>query len=115
MKGAILIVALALHGAAQSQTLEQRENFAAAREAIQEINAEMGAALCFDQARLMIFGFVNKQQGHPIQKYVETGALPVDSLEYKLVAKGYEMESVMDNASRVHFMDCVKQYIKTEQ
>ena len=115
MRALIFVIAIAATGAAQTETLEQKLNYEAARQALQNINTEMNLGLCFDQARLMIFGFVNKVQGHPIEKYVESGALPLDSSDYQFVAKGYEMKSALDDGPKVYFTDCAKRALYATQ
>lgn len=115
MRAAILGVAFfAGVGVAHADQLTTQQMDEAARGAFQHVVDLLNIEICFDQARLMIFGFVNKQQGHSIDRYVESGALPEGSTDYQMVKRGYGMDAVLDNASKAHFMGCVRKHLNAE-
>lgn len=100
-------------GSAQAETLTPEQMAEAVRGALIDVTNEAKLTLCFDQARLMIFGAYQNEKERPIELFVESGALPVDSSEYKFVAEGYRMQGVMDDASKDYFLSCVKSAISS--
>lgn len=110
MKKHLLVLALALAcSPALAQTIEQQENEAVVREVLTGLLHEARLELCFDRARLMIFGAKAKGDGHALQAYVDSGALPKDSIDYQLVARGYELNGIMDNEVKAYFLRCIKE------
>lgn len=81
--------------------------------AITEWKSRALLSLCFDRARLMIFGAHHNEKGIPLQAFVDRGVLPIDSDDYKLVADGYRMLGVMDNAARDYFLRCAEPVVST--
>lgn len=108
------IAFLSVIGVAHADKLTPEQMDEAARGAFRDVSNLLNIEICFDQARLMIFGFVNKQQGHSIDRYVESGALPIGTTDYQMVKRGYEMDAVLDDTAKTHFMECARKHLHTE-
>lgn len=108
VKIAVSSLLIVLSGSLHAESVQQDDMLDAFKDVMGEWEAASKITLCFDQARLMMFGAYQNEKGRNIDTFVSSGVLPVDSSEYGFVADGYKMDGFMDNKAKDYFLGCIK-------